>query len=139
MEKRNNLIYLLVGIFLLLILSSIYFSFNKPLLTKEFDVKFIVDESSPGFDVNTSLLIFGKTSPGGSEIVRFLNISNSYDFPVRLDVSVSKEISRAIYTNSSLTINSGKNLELPVRLKVPEDFSLGNYSGKLKIEMYRAD
>ncbi|MBU1103298.1 MAG: hypothetical protein KJ600_01945 [Nanoarchaeota archaeon] len=134
-ENKKVLIALLLGVCVVLIALSVFLNSSKPIDVKEFDVKFIVDVGGIGIDVDTSVLTFGQVNPGGGG-KRTVVIDNSHDFPVEVKVLVSKNLLGLIDTNSSFVVDAGKNVSVPVKLNVPQDFELGNYTGKIKFEMY---
>jgi len=139
-KGRNNFyVYLLFIVAIVFVVASLFLAFGeRPLQVEEFDVRFrVTNGTGSAFDINNSLLVFGKTTPGGTGIKRYVNITNSYDFPIRTDVFVSEHIASVILTNSSYWIESGEQKEIPVRLQVHRGFSLGNYTGKIRFELYK--
>lgn len=142
-RKNKTLSYVLLGISVILIILSLFLVFrsisSKPLKIVEYDVSFMIEEGPVGFDVNGTALIFGRTSPGGPTITRFVNITNSYDFTIEVNVFLTDNIIKAIETNSTFYISSGESERVSFRLKVPSDFLPGNYTGKVRFEMYKAD
>ncbi|MFH1289867.1 MAG: hypothetical protein ABIH92_00490 [Nanoarchaeota archaeon] len=140
-KKRNKSVSLLLAIALVLVVVSLLLSFSmsaKPLEVYEFDVSFSVSpEEKVGFDVNNSELIFGRTSPGGHGIIRFVNVDNQHPFVIEVKVLMSQNLLPVLEVNSSFLIEPDENFSLPIKLAVPEDFEFGNYTGKVKIKTYK--
>jgi hypothetical protein len=143
-EKGRNkaFVYLLFMVSLVLVVASLFFAFGqkKPLQVEEVDIFFEVDDvEKVGVDIDGSLLTFGRTFPGGYGVRRFVNITNSYTFPIRVDVFLSESVASVIATDSNHIIEAGEKKKIEFRLGVPENFSLGNYKGKVRFEMYRLE
>lgn len=139
MGKDRQLITFLFILFLVLVLASLFlFVFSKPLQVKEFDFSFIVEEGIAGFDVNTSSLTFGKLSPGNSE-VRSVLIENNYEFPVEVNILITKEFMNLFSVESGFIIQPRGTLSVPITLSIPENLDEGNYNGKIKFEIYRSN
>ena len=126
---------------IILIVTSLFFVFTsvkEPLQSVEYDVKFQVSESKTvGFDVNGTALVFGRTYPGGTEIIRSVAVDNDYDFPIRVDIFLSENVARALILNSSYYVKKNENATIDIRLKIPSDFPLGNYTGKIRLDIYK--
>ena len=140
-KRKNKFIWILFVIALALLVVSLFLVLGKekPLQVVEYDVEFIVADMHPGFDVNGSLLIFGRTSPGGPGITRFVNITNEYGFPLEVRVLLTEDIAKALDTNSSYFFEVDEVRRIPINLDVPSDFPLGNYTGKIRFEMYKCE
>lgn len=119
---------------------SLFFSVNKerPIQVKEFDVTFIVQESGIGFDVNSTALTFGALNPGGGGM-REINVKNDYSYPVEMRLYVSEDIVSVLGVERSYVFQAGEEREIPVSISIPSDFPVGNYSGTVRFEMYKAD
>lgn len=133
-------LYLMLLVAIVLISTSFFLIFNqrRPFDSLEVEIKFEVADTHVGFDVNTTSLVFGRTSPGGPGITRFVDMNNTHDFPIEIEVFLTDNVIDAIEVNSTLYIEPKKSLRVPIKLNVPENFALGNYSGKIKFEMYKA-
>ena len=142
MGKENRFfIIILFSISIILIVNSVFLVLNhaykKPLQSIEYEVFFIVGGGKIGVDVDNSRLTFGRTSPGGPEMTRPVLITNNYDFPILVEVFVSENIVNVLELDFSYNVDSRKNLSIPIRLKIPEDYPLGNYTGKIRFDLYR--
>lgn len=139
--RNKYFIYVLFAVTLILIALSLSIiikkSSEKPLQVVEYDIFFVVDEGKVGIDVNNTLLTFGKVMLGGGG-KRFVVFDNKYGFPLEVKSFVSENLIGLIGTNSSFIVESGTNVTLPVNLVIPSDFELGNYTGKIRFEMYKA-
>ena len=142
MGKENRFfIIILFSISIILIVNSVFLVLNhaykKPLQSIEYEVFFIVGGGKIGVDVDNSRLTFGRTSPGGPEMTRPVLITNNYDFPILVEVFVSENIADVIVLDFNYTVDSRKNLSVPIKLAVPEDFPLGDYTGEIRFDLYR--
>jgi len=137
-NKKKLFFYFALFLCLFVIIYSVYLIISAPLETKNLEVKFIVGQNA-GFDLNKSLLTFGRIPPGGSA-VREINIENNYNFPVEIRVYASKNIAEYINIEQEyLKINaSGKN-KIPVTVNLPADMSFGEYSGRLVFKIYKSE
>lgn len=138
-RKSKTAVYLLLVITLCLIAVSLFLIFgkDKPLEVKEFDVVFGVKENGVGLDVNTSVLTFGYVSRGFS-MTRNVYIEDGYNFPLRVDVLLSKNLMELIKVDTGFVVQPGENVTIPVRLEILDDFPTGNYTGKIRFEMYKS-
>jgi len=135
-KKRKNLsgiVILLFSLFLILLAVNIYILLSAPLKEETLDVKFIVGNSW-GIDLNSSALTFGIVLPE-SVVNRDINIENQYDFSVSVKVLVSKNIADLLSVEKNYIIGSKSSLSFPIFLNVPKNYSYGNYTGKVKIEV----
>lgn len=121
-----------LGILLILIIFSFYIWVSRPLKVETLDVFFSVG-GTLGFDLNTSLLTFGRVLPGGSG-TRKVFIENDYDFDIVVDISISNNMSEFIFSVPQVIILSNEKKGISFSLAVPEDCEFGNYSGKIKFE-----
>lgn len=136
-NKSKGPVFYAVALLVLLLAVAIYlFFFERPLEVRVIDVRFIVSDN-PGFDLNSSGLIFG-ASPPNSNTVRKINFYNGYDFPVNVTIFASKEISDYISVGPSFNIGAYNSTEISFKLAVPKDARYGNYSGKMLFEIRKA-
>ena len=139
-KEKNSLIVLLFLISAIFIVISVLMIINAvgetPLQSVEHNIFFIVAEGGIGVDVNDSLLTFGRTYPGGPGITRPVLITNDYNFPILIKVFVSENISSVLYVNSSYTVGQAENLTIGIRLEIPSDYEIGNYTGKIRFDLY---
>jgi hypothetical protein len=130
--SRRNLNYLLLAIAVALILFSFYSWGLAPLKTEVLNVRFVANKTI-GVDLNSSELNFGMVNPGMSA-VRNVIISNDYNHPIHVDISVSKNIIEYLSVDSSFHINPNESIRIPITLQLSKEVEFGNYSGKIKFE-----
>lgn len=136
---KRGLVISLMAVCFFLIIFSFYLSFFKPVHVTEFDVLFMVDSGfAAGFDLGTDALRFGSVSPGGS-VTRTIDVRNDYNLPLRVDVSLSRNLIGLIDAERSFVVFPGENKTIPIKLNIPKDFADGNYTGKIRLEMYKID
>ncbi|MFH1425392.1 MAG: hypothetical protein ABIG28_01515 [archaeon] len=139
-DKFVTVVLFVVAI--VLIVSSLIIVFKsvseRPLQVVEYDVYFEVATGGIGFDVDNTLLTYGQVTPGGGGRRRVV-ISNDYDFLISVDVLISENLQGLFDVETGQVIESGKNKTILVDLDIPSDFPLGNYTGKIRFEMYKLD
>lgn len=136
MEKKRY--YVLVGLFIIIILLSIFLYAN--LLEKisiidsdELEAKVIVGDNY-GFDVNGTALTFGMISAGKSTSTREILLENHYDVPVKVEIYVDGDISEfMIISENDFILNVDESKKLGFSVSVPYSTPNGNYSGIVKI------
>ena len=131
----NRILILLIIILFVTTLVNIFQIFDKPLEVRELDVKFMIGNTT-GFDLDTSLLTFGRISPYNSAN-RKVNLHNGYDFPIEVKILITKNINKFISTKPIVIIPAGQNSSISFILIPLENASFGNYSGKVMFEMRR--
>ncbi len=135
MEKEGNnlfLIFLFIIVALVLTLSFIY---TLPIERRVIGTRFIIGES-PGFDLNTSEIVFGRVPPGGSSHKK-ISISNEYNFTIIVRAVPSSQIASFVTVESPVIIKSGDSAVVNANLKVPQEASFGSYSGQVVFEIRR--
>lgn len=134
--KRNKevlgIIFLIV-VLLFAVFFLVYPLFSRPLEIKVLDAGFNVGKNV-GYDINTSLLTFGRVLAGSTGTRKVL-LENSRDFDVVANILISKSISGFIFSSSHVIIPSNEVVEVSFTLIVPKDTELGNYTGKIKFEI----
>jgi len=139
-SKGNFLIYFLMIVAIVLVFLSIYlvFRIDKPIQTQVYDAYVTVDEKVYGVDINGSALTFGKLPPK-SKGTRTVNITNNYGFSVEVKVSATESIRDLISNPGNISLEPGENAEISLTMAIPEGTPIGDYSGKVKFELYRAE
>lgn len=133
--KYEIVFFILLLVFLLFMSISVYFYNLRPVSIRYLPVKFTVGENY-GFDLNSSVLAFGKVVPGGW-IARKVNIQNYQSYPVIVNVIIDDKFTEIVSSDSGFIINAGENISIPFSLGVPSSMEYGNYSGFVKIEMFK--
>lgn len=114
----------------------IYYFFAVPLDSYEIQASVFIDFNKIGFDVNDSALTFGIVSPGGTSL-RKIFIANNYKFPVRVKAISDGEIDYLLDYPAVTRVEPRQQATIPVTIVVPDNFSYGNYSGKVKFLVLR--
>ena len=135
-KKISKFEFVTLGVSIILVIFSIYFLVSRPLKVETLDVSFDVGES-PGFDLNTSLLTFGRMTQGGAG-TRTVIMENFYNFDVLIETSISKNLKDFIVSKKEFVVKSGEKVLVPVSLTVPGDTEFGNYSGQIKFVFMKA-
>lgn len=130
--QKNKVNLLIIVIVIIILVFSIWTWFQRPIEVKTMEVEFSVG-SSAGVNIDTDKLYLGRVTPGSSSS-RAVNIENSYDFPVKIKVFVTKSIADYIFLNEEFTIDSNNVTRVPIDLSVPQDIPYGNYTGELRFE-----
>jgi hypothetical protein len=135
--KKKIFFYLALALCLFAVAYSVYLVISAPLEIKTLDVKFIVGQNA-GFDLNKSILTFGRIIPGGSA-VREVNIENNYNFSILIKAYASNNIAEYIDIEQEyLKINASGKKKIPVTVSLPVNISFGEYSGRLVFKIYKA-
>lgn len=134
--KANNYIIILFVCVIAVTLLFIFFIFKSlPLETNKVGVRFIVGES-PGFDLNSSEIVFGRVPPGGGSL-RKITLGNQHNTTVVIRAYVSKDIAPFVRIDSPIILSPYNSTTLPVSLSVPDGTPFGNYSGHITFETRR--
>jgi len=132
MESNKIILIGLVGIILLSILFVNYNILEK----KEYAVKFEIG-GSPGFDLNSTALTFGRI-PFGSSSTRSILIKNDFDRTVFVSLSSSKEISSLLsISENDFFLKSGENKTLSFFVYSYPNITAGKYEGDVKLVVSR--
>ncbi|MFH1238238.1 MAG: hypothetical protein V1491_02260 [archaeon] len=133
-KKNDNkkVWYFLLVITILLVVFSVYIKFSGPLQTKTISVKFSIDENL-GLVADTDKLNFGRVILDSSSI-KLINLTNSYSFPVKVNVLISKNLQNFVFSDYEIILESDEIKQVPFNLIVSSDEDFGNYSGKILFE-----
>lgn len=136
MESSKKLIYFLFILSAVLLTFSVYSFFKRPIVLKEYEISFIVQEGTVGFNLNTTSLTFGKIPPGGSG-ERKIDFFNYKDEKIDIEVLASKDIAEFLSFKNEYEVPAMSNVTIPINVVVPTDAVEGNYSGKIRIQLKR--
>ena len=139
MDKKRHrvLIYFLLVLSIISIAVSFWIFFHRPLEVRELDVMFIVANDAVGFDLNNTALTFGKIPQGGSG-TRKVIIDNMRSYAVEVRIFVSEDIASFVAVPENLYLPAFENATFSVMVSVPDDIREGNYTGRIRLETYRA-
>lgn len=133
-EKMNKKKYIII-LTIILLIAFLFFSLNN-IEEKKIGVRFQISER-PGFDLNSSLLSFGKI-PRGSTATRDILLENKFNYNILISIKVSPEVSKLLYASESKFIlkpNEKKNVTFYVVAK--NDSQYKEYLGWIKIKSTR--
>lgn len=133
---RNKLIWILFVLSAVLVVLSGIVLLTAPAGIKEYDVRFLVEGGTVGFDLNTSALTFGKISPGGSG-TREIIFENNLDEMIEIEILATKSIASFLDYQPIYSIPAKNNVTIPITVVVPENAEEGEYIGKIRIRAKR--
>jgi len=135
MRARGSYLFILLGILLILAWILIFINFNV-LEEKEYAVKFEVG-GTPGFDLNSSALTFGRL-PAGSSSTRSVLIQNDYDTRVFVSLFSSKSVSKMlVISENDFFLEPQESKAISFFVYASPNASLGEYNGQVKIRISR--
>ncbi len=136
-RKRNKFILILSVFIFILALAVFFFSLYSRVETMEIGVKFIVEKNNIGFDVNSSVLAFGRFPPGGCSTIRTLDLVNNENFPVMIGFEESENLRGLFGKLDDEALQPSEKREKSLSLCVGEDFPEGSYEGYLRVSTRR--
>ncbi|MFH1683214.1 MAG: hypothetical protein ABIA37_05460 [Candidatus Woesearchaeota archaeon] len=87
-----------------------------------------------GFDLEKDILNFGRTAPGVSSVTRFMEISNIEDYPIRIKIKTSGELSEWVTASEyNFVLSAGEIKKVDFVAAPPQDAPQGEYSGKVRV------
>jgi hypothetical protein len=94
----------------------------------------VVTSGSMGFDLNQTIVTFGRTYPGGA-VTRYFNITNTGDEDIKVVVKPEGKISDwLLVTPQTFIVTPTQGIGyFQVGCAVPRDAAAGNYSGTLRV------
>jgi hypothetical protein len=102
---------------------------------KEINASATITAGGIGLNADKDVLRFGKNHPGG-EAVRYFSITSPEDTIVKIRTSGS--ISDIIYySENDFVLYANQTKKITVTLVVPQDITLGEYMGKVKVYLLR--
>ncbi|MEK6823164.1 MAG: hypothetical protein AABY13_05015 [Nanoarchaeota archaeon] len=98
----------------------------------------VVHKEPAGFDLNTSVVTFGKLNPGQS-LDRYFSVNNTGDETVRVVVRRYGELAPWVTINTPIfnVTPEQHSVTFQATVVVPEDAKPGNYTGKLLVIILR--
>lgn len=119
-------------IVIFLVVSSAYIKYSGPLQTKIINVKFSIDKNL-GIIVDTNELNFGRVILDSSSVKK-INLTNSYKFPVKVNILISENLKSFIFSDYEFVLEPSEIIEIPFNLIISSDEDFGNYSGDILFE-----
>ena len=138
--KKENKIYVLVGLIFVLSLSlflfAIYFKSSMILDKEEINAKLVVMDVL-GFAVSNESLDFGGLKADTSSYKKII-LTNDYEFPIRAEFEYKGDISVFLVDLFPVYLDVGEKKNVTVRtITIPEGTAYGNYTGKVVIVFKR--
>jgi len=136
--KKNYLFILLLVIALISITATnLFYSFYIIADVKEFNMSLIVGDYA-GFDVDTERLAFGMVSPGGNSCIRFIDLSNKKDYPLKVYINFYGNLAELVSVPENYFIlQPNEEKKLSFSASAPRDAAYGNYTGKARFVFKR--
>lgn len=136
MKSRSVILLLFIVVLLSVILSA--FFYRSKTVVDSLDIPmdlFIADKV--GFNLNNDSIHFGSTYKGGTSR-RFLTFSNTYGFPVKLNIQTSGEIAKYVsVSNNNFIIPPNSRVDVTFIATMPVDIEYGNYTGTSHIRFIK--
>lgn len=90
----------------------------------------ITDSGATGFDLNQSIMTFGRLHPGAA-LSRYFDVDNTDESPVKVVAKARGSIAQYIVINPAVSIMTPdqEKLTIQVEARIPDDATPGNYTG----------
>ena len=119
-----------------LLLAAFYLNSAMTLRQDKIVTKLRVNDRA-SFDLSDKTVMnFGKIIPGSSSD-RELNVNNSYDFSVKIEIESEGNITRFLHFQNPVKLDSGKSTSVRVSAIIPVNESYEDYSGILTVTIKR--
>jgi len=134
-NSKRVILMLVVIFFIGIYLTFLFYQNYKIIDYFEISARVKIQESGGGFNLENTSLNFGKNFPGGWG-QRFIEINSSKDAIVRIKAVGDME-NFLTFSDNNFFLPANKHKQVSVTMDVPENISLGNYTGKVKIYFLR--
>ena len=131
----NYVIVILIIILLSLFLYNIFIIINKPIYSKEFNVNFVIGDKL-GLTINSTSIDYGIMLAGTSS-TKTINITNEYNFPIKVKVLISPEIKGYLFSQNNFISQPHETVQHSFLLILSPDAKRGDYSGKLRLNFFK--
>lgn len=135
-KKYNTIITILILILLTILLINFFLNLNKPIYTKEIQVKFQVDDFL-GLIINNTTLDFGSLVRETSS-TKTIKLTNEFSHEVLVKININPELQEFIFGKTDFIIKPYETKEYPVTLFIPKNAELKKYSGKIIFNFYKS-
>ncbi len=136
MKLTKFLVLLIIVIWLSVSITYVsYKGYYKERVINEFEMDITITASKfVGLNVDTDAIHFGVVPLGGGSSRR-INLTNSKDYDVLVYVEKDdSELSSLVYIDPNyFTLEANENKRVEIGVSVPEDFTPGNYTGKVRV------
>lgn len=131
LEKQDiRLPVILIILLSIILLFNIYFYFQAEKILDIGELEASVNVSDRvGFDLNDSMLVFGRIIPGFS-VTKKVSIENNFGVPIIVEVYGKGEIARFLEP-FEIKIDKDDVEEIEIGIIIPVDTDLGVYTGKV--------
>lgn len=133
-EDRQNIRKAKIGIIVILLVPLLVYAYSSfiTLHIKEIEMKIKVDDVI-GINVENTSLNFGRTYPG-SLVFRKINLTNNYNFPIKISILNTGDISQFVYVSENDFLLRPKELrQVTYYVDVPKDAEYRNFTGISKV------
>lgn len=116
-----------------------FYAIHKVVYVRAYDIHIeLVDEKRVGFTVDPTF-DFGKVPVTGGQVKRFMQMSNTDDFPVLVRIQVKGDAAQFVQLeDNDFILEPGEFRKMPVYAIVPANSAMpGVYTGKAKITFLR--
>ena len=132
MIKKNIILLLIIVAILSITTTALFYSFYKVDYVKEFNMSIIVGDHM-GIDVSGDKLSFGMVPPGQGSATRNVNVYNSKNYPLKVNVHKYGRIKDWVSVSpSNFIIKQNENKQVNFNAGPPEGTEYGNYTGKIR-------
>ena len=132
LKKKNIILLLIIVSILAITVTSLFYSFYKVDYVKEFNMSIIVGDHI-GIDVSADELRFGMVPPGQGSATRNINVHNSKNYPLKVNVHKYGEIKDWVSVSpQNFIIKENEDKQVSFDAKPPSETEYGNYTGKIR-------
>ena len=131
--KKKNIVFLLIIIVLLSITATaLFYSFYKVDYIKEFNMSMVVGDHI-GIGIIKGELSFGMVPPGQGSSTRNIDIYNSKNYPLKVNIKKYGEIKDWVKVSpNGFIIGVNENRQVNFEASPPVNTEYGNYTGKIR-------
>lgn len=128
---------MLISLFLVVGLITIYQSLKKPIMINEINGEIAIDfkvGDAIGFNVDTDAIHFGTLKKGSGSIpYRYFTVSNNGNISRFVNFTLSENMGAWVKISANhFILQPGENKQLKAELDIPSGLMYGTYNGTLK-------
>ena len=137
MKSKKTILILMIVALITIAITTIFYNQYKIVKTQTINVDFEIGEDI-GFNIDTDALHFGRI-PTGSSSTRKLNMTNNYNFDIKVNFKPSEELDGVVIARENNKILSPGEIHLFwIDAKAPQNPEKQYYNGTLKITFLRS-
>jgi len=115
----------------------LFYSFYIIADVKEIDMSLLVGDHA-GFDVDGERLAFGMVKPASNSCIRYINLSNKRDYPLRIYINFDGNLTEFVSVSDNyFVIKPDEEKKLSFSASAPRDTAYGNYTGTVRFVFKR--